>query len=152
MKVQEAAYRLLTEQQTPMSSRELARIILEKNLVSSRSRDPVLSISSTLEKNIRDGVYNEPELRFVHDRGRRLIGLPSWQRQEAEEVAAALPAKTALSINLPSELADQLHLAAQAKLATSFDETVALALRKGLSALASQIEEGLQTQLSKLRN
>ena len=78
MKIQEAAHALLTECGQPMSSRDIAELALERQMVSSNARGPVLSLAQTLEKNVRGGVYNRPSLKFIHTPRGRLLGLPEW--------------------------------------------------------------------------
>ena len=61
MTIQEAAYQILKELGKPLGSRDIARIALEKNMVTSTAQDPTQSHAQTIEKNIRDGIYNKPK-------------------------------------------------------------------------------------------
>jgi hypothetical protein len=152
MTIQEAAYKLLTEKEKPLSSKELAKIALERQMVSSAAQDPVASHAQTIEKNIRDGVYNNPKLVFVHAGAQgRLIGLPGWNSNvpEAKETLSKL---IEIKAKIPSELFDKIKLAEQAKLKNDFDETVSLLLTKGLSIVAADIKKGLMTQLDSLNS
>lgn len=45
---------------------------------------------------------------------------------------------------------DKIQLAAQAKIANSFDDTLIKILQKGLTAMGPEIKEGLVQQLNKL--
>lgn len=146
MKVQEAAYRLLRAEGRPLSSRELARLALERSLVNSSASDPVFSIASTIEKNIRDGTYNRPQLVFLQTVTGRQVGLPSWKPQDI----SAEPSRRAVAVQIPEELADKIRLAQQARLAPSFDATVALLLRRGLAAAAPDIKASMLRQLEAL--
>ncbi len=59
---QEAAYEILKKLGKPTSSKEIGRIAHDKKMVSSTAKDPAQSIAQTIEKNIRDGIYNNPKL------------------------------------------------------------------------------------------
>ncbi len=58
MTIQEAAQKILEEAGKPLRSKEIAAIALERHMVISNSKDPISSHASTIDKNIRDGVYN----------------------------------------------------------------------------------------------
>lgn len=146
MKVQEAAYRLLTEEGRPLSSRELARRALERGMVTSAAGDPVFSIASTIEKTIRDGRYNRPELAFVPSTSGRLVGLPTWKPRSVP----SMPARRTVAVQIPAELADKITLAAQARVAPTFEATTAWLLRRGLAAAAPEIKQAVIRQLDAL--
>ncbi len=148
MKVQEAAYKLLAAEGRPLSSREIAGRLLNNGTVTSASADPVFSIASTIEKNIRSKTYNRPELAFVHAPGGRLVGLPTWNLRSVP----ATPERRTVSVEIPAELAEKIHLAAHARLAPSFEATTALLLRRGLAAAAPDIRTALMRQLTALEN
>lgn len=151
MTIQEAAYKLLNEMGKPLSSKELAQIALERQMVSSVAKVPVDSHSQTIEKNIRDGVYNNPKLVFVHAGAQgRLIGLPGWNSDSATKETT--PKFIEIRAKIPSELFEKIKLAEQAKLKNDFDETVSLLLSKGLSIVAADIKKGLMTQLDSLNS
>jgi len=147
---QEAAYKLLSEVGKPLSSKELARIALERRMVSSVAQDPVASHAQTIEKNIRDDVYNNPKLVFIHsDTQGRLIGLPGWN-SNPPAVKDTLPNLIEIKARISPELFDKIKLAEQAKLKNNFDETVSFLLAKGLSMVSADIKKGLMTQLDSL--
>jgi len=166
MTAQEAACRILNEAQRPLPSREIAEIALNKGYVSSSAKDPVFSIASTIEKNIRDDLYNSPRLVFIkteYGRRRHKIGLPSMEiecpsMKEAGKTASATDPnqnfrakkKISVRVELPEELIERLHLASQAKLVANFDETVALLLQKGLSVAREEVQERVLRQLEQL--
>lgn len=151
MTIQEAAYKLLNEIGKPLSSKELAQIALDRQMVSSMAKVPVDSHAQTIEKNIRDDVYNNPKLVFVHAGAQgRLIGLPGWNSVPAVKET---PSKVIeIKAKIPSELFEKIKLAEQAKLKNDFDETVSLLLSKGLSIVAADIKKGLMTQLDSLNS
>lgn len=154
MTAQEAAYKILLEAGKPLFSREIAQLALDKSYVSSSAKDPIFSIANTIEKNIREGTYNSTQLVFVKTTDGRKIGLPSMSKEPAQ--SDSLPEtqprthKTKLTVELPQELINQVQLAYQAKLANSYDETVAVLIKKGLSSCALEIRERLFTQLEDL--
>lgn len=148
MTVQQAAHKILEEKNSPMSAKEISKIILDRKWKSSGSKDPITSLAQTLEKNIRDGIYNEPRLIFIHsDRG-RLIGLPSWNNGESRQ--RSISETKEIKLTIPTTLMDKIQLAVQAKIADSFDDTMIKVLQKGLSAMGPEIKEGLVQQLNKL--
>lgn len=103
-----------------------------------------------MEKNIRDGIYDEPRLIFIHnERGRRLIGLPSWKNGQPGHESSVSDFKE-IKFDIPATLLDKIQLAAQAKIADSFDDTLIKILQMGLTAMGSEIKEGLVQQLNKL--
>lgn len=149
MSIQKIAHAMLSEIGKPTSAKELAQKALSEGYHSS-AKDPVQSLAQTLEKNVRDGVYNNPELTFVHSNGRRLLSLLSWGREPAVPATTAEASTEELTAQVPIEVLEQLQLADQAKVARTFDETVVLVLRKGLSVMAPQIKERLMERLEKL--
>lgn len=148
VKVHEAAYRLLMEEGRPLSARELGRRALERGMVASNAADPELSIASTIEKNIRSGTYNRPQLAFLSTPNGRRIGLPSWKPKSVPAAAE----RRMVSVQIPAELAEKIKLAAQAHLAPTFDATTALLLRKGLQAAAPEIKIAVMRQLDLLEH
>lgn len=146
MKVQEAAYRLLAEEGRPLSSRELARRALERGMVRSAASDPEFSIASTIEKTIRYGKYNRPELAFVQSASGRRIALPTWKPRSVP----AAPERRMVSVQIPADLAEKIKLASQARIAPTYEATLALLLRRGLAAAAPEIKQALMQQLSAL--
>src|SRR5437660_11992490 len=59
----------LVAEKPGLTSTDYARLALERGLVSSNATDPVFSLSSTLEKEFREGRL--PELRMERVDGRR---------------------------------------------------------------------------------
>jgi len=148
MTIQEAAFDILNEVGKPLSSRELAKMALDRGMVTSYAKDPVQSHAQTIEKNIRDDVYNRPRLIFVPTAQGRLIGLPTWDNTEQMIRIRNSETLKELKAKLPIEVFEKIRLAEQAKLAKDFDETVTLLLKKGLSAVAPDIKKGLIQQLN----
>lgn len=152
MTIQEAAYKILEEMDKPISSREIAKIALDRRMVSSTAQDPIQSHAQTVEKNIRDGIYNNPKLVFVHSLQGRLVGLPIWDSNSYSAPDKKIPNLSELKVHVPTELFEKIKLADQAKLKNSFDETVSIILTKGLSVLSPEIKKGLMEQLDSLNS
>lgn len=150
MTIQEAAYSLLQEAGNPMSSKDLARLALDRRMAGSAARDPVQSLAQTLEKNIRGGTYNNPKLKFVHTSSGRLLSLETWDDERGVIETSTKRLIQNVSITLPEEIYEQVQLAHQAKIAESIEETTVVLLRQGLSMLAPKIKEGLMQQLKQL--
>lgn len=152
MTSQEAAHQLLTEAKKPMSAMALARLALGRQLVSSSAKKKIYSVAQTIEKNVRDGTYNNPKLKFVFGRsGERMLALPEWdESQQSVRAAVPGPVTAELTAQVQVDVLEQIQLAVQAKVADGFDATVAHLLRRGLSAEAANIRDGLMKQLSKL--
>lgn len=146
MKVQEAAYKILGSEGRPLPSRELARLALLKGWVTSASQDPVFSIASTIEKNIRSGTYNRPELVFVQTVTGRQVGLPKWRPQGI----APVQTRKMTSVQIPEELAEKVRLATHARLAPDFESAMAFLLKKGLAAAAPEIKAAMMRRLDEL--
>ena len=150
MTIQKAAHSILKEVAKPISSKELARLALERHMVRSIARDPVQSHAQTIEKNIRGGIYNNPKLIFIHEPQGRLIGLPEWESNPPKLVTNITSSLIELKARIPVELFEKIKLTEQAKLKNNFDETVTMLLSKGLSSVSSDIKKGLMHQLESL--
>jgi hypothetical protein len=152
MTIQEAARIILEEFGKPMRSKEIAKIALERRMVDSDARDPVSSHAQTIEKNIREDVYNKTGLIFFGEprRGRK-IGLPFMEDKSSLSAHKSIKSddNVELRVRIPADLFENVQLAAQAKFASSFDDTVTVLLRKGLAATAQDIKKRLINQLNK---
>lgn len=151
MTVQQAALEILREVNRPMSAKEISRIIVNRGLASSSARDPVMSFAQTLEKNIRGETYNEPTLVFILTQTGRQIGLPAWKNTD-DTVRPSISATKGISLQIPVELLDKIHLAVQAKIAGSLDETLISILKMGLISLGPEIKQRLSRQLNDFDN
>jgi len=148
MTIQDVAHKLLQQEGSPLSSKEIAKRALEGGLVSSNAKDPVQSHAATIEKNIRDGIYNKPELVFVQSQEGRLVALPEWETTTIEPARYnSTPAFREIKIKVPQDIYEKIQLAEQARLANTLDETVVLLLKKGLSSAGSEIRQGVISQL-----
>ena len=59
--IQQAAAQLLAEYKKPLKSKDLAKLAQERRLVApSTAKDPIQSLSQTLERNIRLDKGNKP--------------------------------------------------------------------------------------------
>jgi len=151
--IQTAALDLLQEEGNPLSSRELARRALDRAMVTSKARDPIESHAQALEKNIRSGIYNSPQLAFVFTTRGRMIGLPEWEGQQTGAAATAVgkgPQGGSLPVRIPAGMVEQIKLAAQARIGATFEDTVAHLIRVGLRESAPDIKAGILEQVEAL--
>lgn len=148
MTAQEAAERILRELKAPTSAKEIARLALERGLLRSGAKKPIDSLAQTIEKNIRDGVYNKPELRFVYGPSGRTVALPEWGNPAV--IASTQEPMKEISVRIPADLLEEVQLAAYAKLSGTLDETFAVLLKRGLASVAPQVRETLMARVSKL--
>jgi hypothetical protein len=151
MTIQEYAFKLIQKEGRPMASTEVAKRALEEHALFSNAKDPVLSLSATIDKNIRDGVYNRPRLQFLHGPAGRLIGLPSMSDVPSPQNPQGSPTVREfhdVHLRIPSGVMQRLQLAAQSRIAPSFDETVVLIMKKGLAAVTHDVQARMSAQLS----
>ena len=120
-------------------------------MVSSNSKNPVFSHATTIEKNIRDGIYNRPQLVFIHSPKGRLIGLPSWETQIPPDLERK-PEEKEIVLRVPHDLYGKIELAAHAQLADSFNDTLLVIIRAGLSAVSDTIKARIINQLQTLES
>lgn len=144
MKVHEAARKVIEEEGRFIPYQELTRIMLDRGLVKKTAKDPMASIGGTIRKYV-SSKYNS--LGLVNRDG--MIGLETMT-PEGQLPARNNGSTRKLAAEVPTELYDQIQLACQAKIADSHDSTVALLIRKGLSALAKEIRQRLLDQLGGL--
>ena len=83
------------------------------------------------------------------------MALPNWELPEpphSTPAAVATPATQLkeVTVRLPIDIAEHVQLAAYAKVAETFDDTVALLLQRGLASVASQVEQALMARVRKL--
>jgi hypothetical protein len=165
--VQVLADQLLAEVGRRIDSREIAEELLRRELVSSNAANPWYSIATTIEKNIRDGRYNEPKLAFVLDErgrprhgktGRRLIqraawvsgvipeasaqpvGLNGYERRTMAGREGGSTEATTLLLRVPDELLARIQLAQLAGFGATQEEAAVVLLERGLNA--SRVEIG----------
>jgi hypothetical protein len=153
MTIQEAARIILEEFGKPMHSKEIAKIALERRLVDSKAQGPISSLAQTIEKNIREDVYNKMGLIFVGEpRHGRKIGLPTMDDEFSLSSSESNKVDEYIEIRarIPSHLLEKVQLAVQAKFASSFDDTVTVLLKEGLAAVAQDIKKRLLDQLDQL--
>ncbi|MBI2850133.1 MAG: hypothetical protein HYX80_03715 [Chloroflexi bacterium] len=142
--MQDAAYEILKEMGHPLSSKELARIALARRLVNSQAENKIQSLANTIEKNIRDAKYNNPELIPISSSDGTLIGLP-----EHKNVIGSAQWWEKISINVPLELFQKLQLAQQARQDPTLENTMIFLLQSGLKSESTNIKQKLQEQIEK---
>jgi hypothetical protein len=151
MTIQQAAKQILEEEQRPLNSREIAKRALERKMVFSNSKEPIFSHATTIEKNIRGGIYNKPKLIFIHSPKGRLVGLPSWEVKMPVSPQRK-PEPKEIVLKVPPDLYGKIELAAHAQLADSFNDTLILIIQSGLAAVSEIIKERIMNQLQTLES
>ena len=155
MTAQEAAHRLLSEAGRPQAATTLAERMLKRGMVRSNASDPIQSFAQTIEKNIRDGVYNRPALEFVYTSDGRLIGLPAQAsgvavtKRGANPVAPKVIAPDERAfVEVSARLLNKLGLVVYAELAASREAAADLVIARGLDAMKDEIASGMRSALS----
>jgi hypothetical protein len=151
MTAQEAAFQVLKETGTPLSSKVVAERVLKRGLVRSNAADPIASIAQTIEKNIRGGAYNNPKLQFVHTNKGRQIAVPSRQATKTSQRApttSVIPPEARDFLEVSVRLVNKLSLVTFANLASTKEEAADLVLARGFDAMKDEIAEGMRRALA----
>ena len=147
MNIQEAAFQILKKENGPLSSKIIAKLALEQKLVVSISRTPTYSMAQTLEKNIRENIYNTPKLDFIYyERRKRLIGLPSWNK-------TGQPVRKEnyqISLQLPLKIMNKIRFMIDEKMIRTQEEAIILVLNRGLTDIIEEHKNKLTRRLDRL--
>ena len=153
MTINEAAVEILKEKIKPLGSTEIATVALNRKLISSNSKIPVRSLAYTIEKNIREGIYNTPKLVFIHTSQGRMIGLPEWENNSLiEDLQISKSNFQKITISIPTNIIENIKLAHQARIADTFEETLIYILNEGISKITHIIRENINKQLEGLND
>lgn len=146
--IQQAAAELLSEYRKPLKSKDLARMAQERKMVApSTAKDPIQSLSQTLERNIRLDKGNKPRLVFVETENGRCIGMPEWYEEvKIEKKAASEKVEVALS----SDLLNKVKLYQSSFKLVSMEEAMIQLMKKGLSATSQELIDRLKLELDDL--
>ena len=136
--VQEAAKNLLDEIKQPLSSKELATLILDRKLVSSSAKDPVSSFAQTLERNIRMDSGNSPRLAFIQTNEGRKITLPEIDSIDFESNQTQ-DASTKITIKISQKLLEKINLINRIENSNNLEDTIIRLIKKGISSSTSDI-------------
>lgn len=146
--IQQAAADLLAEYKKPLKSKELANLALQRELVApSAAKDPIQSLSQTLERNIRLDKGNKPRLLFVETENGRGIGLPEWYEERKVEKKVNLEK---IEVAVPADLLNKIKLYQSSFNFMTIEETIVHLAKKGLSATSDELIERLKTELDGL--
>ena len=90
MSYQKAAYHILQTAQKPMSLRKIAKLAFEQGLVTPRKKgmsdeQKIRSFVETVKRNIRDIIYNDPELTHPGS-NLDMVSLPEWEIKKPSDV------------------------------------------------------------------
>ena len=143
--IQQAAAKLLAEYRKPLKSKDLARIAIEKALVApSLAKDPVQSLSQTLERNIRLNKGNKPKLMFVETNEGRAIALPEWYEERKEEASVE---RENVEIAFSEDLMNKIKIYQTSFNLDGMEETIIQLVKKGLSATSKELIDRLKIEL-----
>ncbi len=146
--IQQAAAQLLAEYKKPLKSKELAKLAQERRLVApSTAKDPIQSLSQTLERNIRLDKGNKPRLIFVEIEEGRAIGLPEWYEEKKVEKKVECEK---VEIPLPADLLNKIKIYQTSFNFTSIEEAIIQLTKKGLSATSQELIDRLKIELDEL--
>lgn len=132
--------------------------MLKKAMVRSNASDPIASLAQTIEKNIRDKVYNHPILEFVPTLEGRLIGIPTQERMhgnprlpkvDRRAVRDAIPADAREFMELSARLVNKADLLVMIGLAPTKESALDMVLTRGFDAMKDEIAAGLRDHLAK---
>lgn len=148
MTIQQAAAQLLAEYKKPLKSKDLAKLAQERELVApSTAKDPIQSLSQTLERNIRLDKGNKPRLLFVETQEGRCIGLPSWY--ETKKVEKKVFSEK-VEVALPTDLLNKIKLYQSSFNLSCIEEAIIHLTKKGLSATSQELINKLKLELDEL--
>ena len=143
MPIQKAAHQILVEEGHPLPSRIIAKQALEREMAASKSKDPIQSLAQTIEKNIRDGVYNNPELIFMTEDGRRVIGLPGWKSGRSTQER---PSPSLQIVKITEKDFEKVKLAIEAGVGPNETEVLSRLIHSGFKVLRDEMLSGLSTK------
>lgn len=149
MTIQQAAATLLKEVKRPLKSKELAQMVIEKGLIPLGSaKDPIQSMSQTIERNIRLNKGNNPKLIFVEQGGNRCIALPAWNEAPVREEKKV---KTeTIGIALPDDLVNKVQLYQNSFKFSNMEQAMISLIKKGLAAASDELIDKLKKELEQL--
>ena len=147
----EAAEALLKEFKKPMTSRQLAKEIINRKMVKSNASDQTTSLAATILKMLK--LYNniDQQLCFWNEGTRnRLIGLKEWKKQKLEFNTEELEnegIEEKSTITLPYEIVEKLYFTSQSNIKPTFEEYVAYIIQLGLEASKDEVKEAFERKL-----
>lgn len=146
--IQQAATELLSEYKKPLKSKDLARMAQERKMVApSMAKDPIQSLSQTLERNIRLDKGNKPRLIFVETESGRCIGIPEWYEEVKVEKKVA---RERVEVALSSDLINKVKLYQSSFKVMSMEESMVQLIKRGLSATSQELIDRLKLELEDL--
>ena len=78
MTYQKATFSILKENGQPLDLMKIADIAFEKGIVKSKAKYPIHSFAETIKKNVRENIYNLPELIIITAPRGKFVVLPEW--------------------------------------------------------------------------
>lgn len=160
MTIQQAAANILRRFNYPIKAKDIAKIALQEDLVAkSKAKNPIISLSQVLERNIRMGMGNKPRLVFINtDRG-RLIGLPEMEinYNEKKDIDNSTENEEVCLISLLEKYFDRdtiqkIEIYMKIKGYFRIEDAIVSLIKRGLVASTSEVLNILKNEFEKLEN
>lgn len=159
--IQQAAHEILRQAGSSLKSIEIARRILEQQLLESSAKNPIQSISQALERNIRMNKGNTPALQFIETPFGREIDIVDKQfvvpqqeltyaMLEQEQLPRQALFTEEVTITLPKALLDKVKIYQLGKGMDSLDEAFVQLLRSGLFSNSTDLIEVIKKEMENL--
>lgn len=161
MTVIDAAEMILKEHNRPLTAKELAMIMLQRNLVNSNAKDKETSIIATIIKSIK--IYDDSNfpLCYMDNKSKnRLVGLKIWK--DSDKIANEIQdnsnpvnkkaERLTIHLNLSKELVDNLKFINQLNNKLSFEELIENILYAGLKSNEKKFKEEVRNKLNNIYN
>lgn len=157
--IQQAAHEVLKQAGSSLKSVEIARRILEQQLIESTAKNPIQSISQALERNIRMNKGNTPALQFIETPFGREVDIVNKQIELPTSTysyitATPTPLKTELTeemtVTIPKALLDKVKIYQLGKGIETLDEAFVNLLRSGLASNSTELIEVIKKEMENL--
>lgn len=151
--VQQAAALILRKSNFPLKSKEIAKMILNENLIApSKAKNPIQSVSQALERNVRMDVGNEPKLEFISTADGRALRLSEINTNKDTEIQENEEENLTKLIKpyLPKDTMDKIELYQSIKKYSRTDQAVVDLIKSGLIAKLPEILETLKNDFEKI--
>lgn len=156
MTIQQAAVKILKKGKAPLKAKEVARIALEESMVSpSTAKDPIQSMSQTLERNIRMNTGNIPKLQFVYTEEGRCIGLPEEDDSHYEKIDFTNKVKQdnkedlsqLIKIYLPKDILKKVRIYEVSENYMNIEAAIISLIKKSLISSSDEILKKIKNEL-----
>lgn len=144
----------------PIKAKEIAQIALNENLITpSKAKNPIISLSQVLERNIRMDMGNKPKLVFINTDKGRLIGLPEmdvnknvkseYEKSRENEESCLI---SSIEKCLPKNIIEKIELFMRIKKYSQIDDAIIDLIKRGLVASSNEILNTLKSEFDDFKN